>query len=173
MTAKKYEGVLGVFDDPHKSVEAVRKLKEEGFTGQIEIFANVPPHGMLEEFDVYNSPVRYFTLIGGLTGCAAGFILCIGLALTWDMIVGGKIPEAIPPYVVIAFELTILLGALSTVAGLFINAKLGPPKLHPAYDARFSEDCVGVFVNCTREKMSTVEGTMRALGAEEVRVEYA
>ena len=35
MTAKKNEGVLGVFTDGHKSVEAVRKLKEEGYTGQV------------------------------------------------------------------------------------------------------------------------------------------
>lgn len=173
MTAKKNEGVLGVFTDGHKSVEAVRKLKEEGYAGQIQIFAAVPPHGMLEEFDVYKSPVRFFTLIGGLTGCITGFVLCIGLALTWNIMVGGKIPEAVPPYVVIAFELTILFGALATLTGLFLSTKLGPPKLHPAYDPRFSEDSVGVFVNCAREKMASVEGTLRAVGAEEVRVEYA
>ena len=173
MSPKKNEGVLGLFRDGHKSVEAVRKLKKDGFTGQIEIFAVVPPHGMLEEFDVYKSPVRFFTLIGGLTGCITGFVLCIGLAWTWDLMVGGKTPAAIPPYVVIAFELTILFGALSTLAGLFINARLGPPRLHAAYDPACSEDTVGVFVSCTREKMSTVEGTLRAIGAEEVRVEYA
>jgi hypothetical protein len=173
MSATKNEGVLGLFKDGHRSVEAVRKLKEEGYAGNIEIFAAVPPHGMLEEFDVYKSPVRFFTLIGGLTGCITGFVLCIGLALTWDLIVGGKAPAAVPPYVVIAFELTILFGALSTLAGLFINARLGPPKLHPAYDGSCSEDTVGVFVSCTREKMASVEGTLRAVGAEEVRVEYA
>jgi len=173
MTTKKNEGVLGVFTDHDKSVEAVRKLKQEGYAGQIHIFAAVPPHGMLEEFDVYKSPVRFFTLAGGLTGCISGFALCIGLALTWDLMVGGKMPAAIPPYVVIAFELTILFGALATLTGLFLSTKLGPPALHPAYDPRFSEDCVGVFVNCSREKMASVEGTLRAIGAEEVRVEYA
>ena len=173
MSPKKNEGVLGLFKDQHKSVEAVRKLKEEGHTGQIEIFAAVPPHGMLEEFDVFKSPVRFFTLIGGLTGCVAGFALCIGLALTWNLMVGGKTPTGIPPYVVIAFELTILFGALSTLTGLFLKTKLGPPKLHPAYDPSCSEDSVGVFVSCTREKMASVEGTLRGAGAEEVRVEYA
>lgn len=173
MSAKKNEGVLGIFSDPDASLKAVRKLKQDGYGDQVEIFAAVPPHGMLDEFDVYRSPVRFFTLIGALTGCAAGFALCIGLALTWNIIVGGKSPAALPPVLVIAFELTILFGGLATVVGLFLNSRLGPPKLHPAYDARFSEDCVGVFVACTREKMATVEGVLRALGAEEVRVEYA
>jgi hypothetical protein len=173
MSASEQGGVLGVFEDPHKSVEAVRKLKEDGYAGQIEVFAAVPPHGMLEEFEVFKSPVGWFTLVGGLTGCTAGFVLCIGLALTWNLMVGGKLPAAIPPYVVIAFELTILIGALSTVAGLFINTKLGPPKLHRAYDPRFSENQIGVFVSCAREKMPEVEGTLRGMGAGEVRVEHA
>jgi molybdopterin-containing oxidoreductase family membrane subunit len=173
VSTSRNTGVLGVFDDPHKSVEAVRKLKEGGYGGQIEIFAAVPPHGMLEEFEVFKSPVGWFTLIGGLSGCAGGFILCIGLALTWNLMVGGKLPEAIPPYVVIAFELTILIGALSTVVGLFLTTKLGPSKLHAAYDPRFSEDRVGVFVSCAREKLAEVERTLQGIGAEEVRVESA
>jgi hypothetical protein len=172
MSAKRNEGVLGIFSDPGASVKAVRKLKQDGYGDQLEIFAAVPPHGMLEEFDVYRSPVRFFTLIGALTGCAAGFALCIGLALTWNIIVGGKTPAALPPVLVITFELTILFGGIATVAGLFFTSRLGPPKLHPAYDRRFSEDGVGVFVACTRQNVASVEGTLRELGAEEVRVEY-
>ena len=54
------------------------------------------------------SPVRLFTLIGGLTGCAAGFGMTIWMSHDWPLVVGGKPIGAIPPYVVIAFELTIL-----------------------------------------------------------------
>ena len=61
------------------------------------------------------SPVRLFTLIGGLTGCTAGFAMTIWMSYDWPVLVGGKAIASIPPYVVIAFELTILLGALSTV----------------------------------------------------------
>jgi len=173
VSAKRSEGVLGIFDDPHRSVEAVRALKKDGYAGQIEIFAAVPPHGMLEEFDVYKSPVKYFTLTGGLLGCITGFVLAIGLSWTWNLIVGGKSPGVPLPYVVIGFELTILFGGLASLIGLFLNARLGPPALHPAYDPRFSEDRIGVFVSCAREKMALVEGSLRKLGAEEVRVEYA
>jgi molybdopterin-containing oxidoreductase family membrane subunit len=173
VSARPNEGVLGIFDDPHASVEAVRALKADGYAGQIEIFAAVPPHGMLEEFDVFKSPVRFFTLTGGLLGCVTGFVLAIGLSWTWNLIVGGKSPGVPLPYVVIGFELTILFGGLASLIGLLIHTKLGPPKLHPAYDPRFSEDHVGVFVNCAREKMAQVEGLLRRTGAEEVRVEYA
>jgi molybdopterin-containing oxidoreductase family membrane subunit len=173
VSAKRSEGVLGIFDDPHRSVEAVRSLKKDGYGGQIEIFAAVPPHGMLEEFDVYKSPVKFFTLTGGLLGCITGFVLSIGLSWTWNLIVGGKSPGVPLPYVVIGFELTILFGGLASLIGLLIHTRLGPPTLHPAYDRGSQEDRVGVFVSCAREKMAVVEGSLRRLGAEEVRVEYA
>ena len=92
------------------------------------------------------SPVRLFTLIGGLTGCAAGFGMTIWMSLDWPLLVGGKTIASIPPYVVIAFELTILLGALSTVArgGPVLAcswASAGSPTI-PSY----SDDQIGVFV---------------------------
>jgi hypothetical protein len=44
--------------------------------------------------------------------------------MDWPLVTGGKPIISIPAWVIIAFELTILFGALSTVPGLFINARL-------------------------------------------------
>ena len=56
---------------------------------------------------------------------------------------------SIPPYVVIAFELTILLGALSTVAAVALFSVL-MGKRGIAYDPRFSDDQIGIFVPARR-----------------------
>ena len=168
MSARENEGVLGIFDDPDKSVEAVRALKKDGYAGQIEIFAAVPPHGMLEEFDVFKSPVKFFTLTGGLLGCITGFALSIGLSWTWNLIVGGKSPGVPLPYVVIGFELTILIGALATLTGLAIHILLTRKKA--AYDPRFTDDHIGIFVPCPADRRGAVEQMLAAAGAAEVRV---
>ena len=70
------------------------------------------------------SPVRLFTLIGGLTGCTAGFAMTDLDVHDWPLLVGGKPIAPIPPFVVIGFELTILLGALSTVVGVILLSML-------------------------------------------------
>src|SRR4030095_12016128 len=103
------------------------------------VYSAPPNHEIEEALDQGVSPVRLFTLIGGLTGCAAGFGMTIWMSYDWPVLVGAKPIASTRPYVVIAFELTILLGALSTVAavGLF-SVLLG--KRGVAYDPRFSDD---------------------------------
>ena len=48
--------------------------------------------------------------------------------LSWPLMVGGKPIVSIPAFVIIAFELTILFGALATLTGFLILAGLPSPK---------------------------------------------
>jgi hypothetical protein len=101
-----------------------------------------------------------------LTG---GFALTIWTALKWNLITGGKPVVSIPPFVVIAFELTILLGGLCTLLGLLVTARLPSFKMSPQYDARFSVDRFGVAVTCEGAERGTIEDLLRRAGAEEVK----
>jgi hypothetical protein len=116
--------------------------------------------------------VRLFTLIGGLTGCAAGFGMTFWMSYDWPTLVGGKPIGSFPPYVVIAFELTILLGALSTVTAVALFSVL-MGRRGIAYDPRFSDDRIGVFVPAGSEQAGALERMLRTAGAEEVRHEAA
>ena len=75
------------------------------------------------------SGVRVFTLIGGLTGVVTGYAMTIWMANDWPIMIGGKPFSSIPPYTIIAFELTILFGGLMTVLGLFVVGEL--PRFKP------------------------------------------
>jgi hypothetical protein len=70
------------------------------------------------------SPVRFFTLAGGLAGLAGGFVFMILTVLHWPLMTGGKPILTVPPFVIIAFELTILLGALASLLGFLVMARL-------------------------------------------------
>jgi hypothetical protein len=72
-----------------------------------------------------------------------GAALAVWASLDWPLIVGGKEIVALPAFSVIIFELTILLGALSTVAGLFLTGRLpriGKPEAlyHPSFSGTAS-----------------------------------
>ncbi len=163
--------ILGIFAHVDTAARAIRELRAGGF-GPITTYSPVP----LEEFEealtghgLPLSPVRLFTLVGGLTGTASGFALTIWSALKWDLITGGKPVVSIPPFVVIAFELTILLGGLSTLLGLLITARLPRLRGSPRYDPRFSADHFGVEVRCPAERVRVAEEILRRAGATEVR----
>jgi hypothetical protein len=98
--------------------------------------------------------------------------MTIWMSLDWPVLVGGKTIASIPPYVVIAFELTILLGALSTVAAVALFAVL-MGKRGIAYDPKYSDDQIGVFVPAGPDQIRPVEQLLRTAGAVEVRHEAA
>jgi ActD protein len=166
--ARRAPGVLVSFIYVDAAVEAIRALRAGGHRDLV-VYTAAPLHEIEEALDHSVSPVRLFTLIGGLTGCAAGFGMTIWMSLDWPLIVGGKTIASIPPYVVIAFELTILLGALSTVAAMVLfSAVMG--KRGIAYDPRYSDDLIGIFVPGGTDQ---VEQLLRSAGAVEVRREAA
>jgi hypothetical protein len=169
--AKRVPGILASFVHIDAAVDAIRALRASGHR-KLVVYSPAPNHELEEAVSHRVSPVRLFTLIGGLTGCAAGFGMTIWMSYDWPTVVGGKPIASIPPYVVIAFELTILLGALSTVAAVALFSIL-MGRRGVAYDPRFSDDQVGIFVPADSGDLRSVETLLRNAGAVEVRHDAA
>jgi molybdopterin-containing oxidoreductase family membrane subunit len=168
---RRVPGLLASFVHVDAASDAIRALRARGHRNMV-VYSAAPNHELEEALEHRVSPVRLFTLIGGLTGCAAGFGMTIWMSHDWPLLVGGKTIGSIPPYVVIAFELTILLGSLSTVAAVALFSVL-MGKRGIAYDPKFSDDQIGIFVPAVGEQAGAVEQMLRSAGAVEVRREAA
>jgi molybdopterin-containing oxidoreductase family membrane subunit len=155
--------VIGVFDDPEHATLAVKALRGAGYA---DVRARTPaPFPELMDAVTPPSPLGWGTFTGGMLGVAGGFALTIGTSLAWPLVVGGKEIASVPPYVVIALECTILLGAFATLAELAIRIA-GARRRDPApADARFSSDRIGILV---RGGDAGAEKILRDSGAEEV-----
>src|SRR5881628_3060879 len=162
-------GVLGVFAHLDATLEAIKQLRAGGHT-DFTVYSPIPRHEIEDALGQAVSPVRMFTLIGGVAGCAVGAWLTLYMSYDWPIVVGGKPIGSVPPYVVIMFEMTILFGALSTILGIAFNAVFAARRLGTVlYDLRFTNDKFGVFVPCAPERAGQVETLLRQAGAEEVR----
>src|SRR6266566_7403275 len=162
-------GVLALFGQLDATVDAIKKLRAGGHT-DFTVYSPIPRHEIEDALDQAVSPVRMFTLIGGIAGCAFGAWLTLYMSYDWPLVVGGKPVGSIPPYVVIMFEMTILFGALSTILGIVFNAVFAARRLGTvAYDARFTNDKFGIFVPSEPARAGQVESLLRGAGAEEVR----
>jgi len=167
------ETILGVFAHVDTTVRALEELKAKGYH-DLTVYTPVPVHEIEDvvERDRPVSKVRLFTLLGGLTGLASGWILTAWSALKWDLIVGGKPPMGLPvspPYVVIMFELMVLFGGIATLIGMITLGRLPQFRPSPSYDVRFTNDRFGVAVHCAAERAASVREILRGAGAEEVR----
>jgi hypothetical protein len=161
--------LLGIFDRPPDVADAVRRLRGRGFA-KLEVFSPAPFEEIELAVDPKPSLVRLFTLVGGLLGVVTGYAMTIWMSLDWPIVIGGKPYASIPPYTVIAFELTILFGGIFTLIGLLAVGRLPAIKLDPAYSARFSAEEFGLAVDCPDRDVAEVDGLLRAHHAKEVNL---
>jgi len=159
--------VMGIFELPAQAAGVVTKLRARGFT-DIETFAPAPFPEVDDAVIPKPSKVRLLTLIGGLTGVVTGYAMTVWMSNNWQILVGGKPYASIPPYTVIAFELTILFGGLLTVLGLFVYGGLPSFKTSKAYSPRFSAEDFGVVVQCLERDVAEVDALLRDYDAMEV-----
>ncbi len=161
--------VVGVFEQPDHIAKAARKLRDRGYSN-LETYSPAPFPEVDDAVIEKPSRVRLFTLIGGLTGVVTGYALTIWMSYDWPIRIGGKPYASIPPYTIIAFELTILFGGLLTALGLIIFGKLYPRKLDAAYSPRFSAEEFGLRVSCRARDVGEIDELLRAHGAKEVNL---
>ena len=163
-------GILAAFRELDATVDAIEDLKKQKIT-DVTVYTPTPRHELEEAIGPPTSPVRKFTLIGGLCGVCFGYWIAIWTSEYWPLIVGGKAIASWIPYTIIGFEVMVLVGALSTVFGMFYLARIPRLTMTVGYDPRFSHGDYGVFVAAAPDKFSSVEEVLRRHGAAEVRGE--
>lgn len=164
--ARHIPGVLGQFEHIDAACDVIRELRAGGHD-DLTVYSPAANHELEAAIGKPVSPVRMFTLVGGLIGCAAGFGLTIWMSRDWPLLTGSKPIGAIPAFVAIGFELTVLISALITVAGIIILSMMKSTKGRP-YSPRFSDDRIGVFVPCGADQAAAIERMMTERGSVEV-----
>jgi len=164
------QGMLGAFREIDAACSAIEELKKKN-VGAITVFTPTPRHEFDHALKSPPSPVRKYTLIGALSGAVFGYWVSIWGSNYWPLVVGGKAISTWIPYTVFSFELMVLVGGLSTVAGLFISSRIPRLTMTIGYDPRFSHGDYGVWVRCAPEKLKDAEAILRQNGAVEVRGE--
>ena len=161
-------GIIGVFAELDSAVDAISAIKKERL-GDITVYSPTPRHELEHALHRGPSIVRLFTLLGGLAGATFGYWIAIWISDYWPLVVGGKPVASWVPYTIISFELMVLVGALSTVVGLFINSRIPRITMTVGYDERFSDGTFGVWVECPPDQSRSVQERLRQFGATEVR----
>jgi hypothetical protein len=159
--------LLAVFSNPDNVTDAVKSMIQRG-NDALEILSPIPLPELEELLPRRPSTVRWFTLLGCIAGALSGFGLQILTALHWPLYVGGKPIDSISAFIVIGFELTILLGAMAAVLGFLINTKL-PPITKKAYVPGCSQKDFALIVKHSPSEYAVIEAKLREAGAREVQ----
>ena len=116
------------FQDKHAFLDKLEELVKDGVSPRdLTVIMPVPLHEVDHLLHVKPSPLKFFTLVGAVAGFVTGFALTIGTSTEWPLITGGKPIVSMPPYIIIAFELTILFGGILSFIGFLLLSRLPDP----------------------------------------------
>lgn len=159
---------IGLFVDPQRALGAAARLKSAGFAAPA-VMSPIPLEGADEVLGKKTSVIKRFTFFGAILGGLAGFTLAAGTAVLYLHPTGGRPIIPFPPFLIIAYEMTILFGILATVIGFLVSARL-PAIRERAYVPEAAVDRFAVAVSCdNEERLDRALTMLREAGAEEVR----
>lgn len=165
-------GVVGIFKYLDDTCEALEQIKKRSDCADHEVFCPVSYHELIEHAEEKHGPsqVRWFTLVGALSGVTTGFGMCLWMDYDWPITVGGKLAGvySLPAYVIFGFELMILFGAIATIIGMLVMGRLPNPR-SKVFDPRTSDDHFAVFLPNIDIKSDSAS-VLKNCGACEVKV---
>jgi len=131
---KPIYGLMAEFDNPTALVQAARAAREKGYR-RLDAYSPFPIEDLSDALDLHRNRLPLIVLLGGLAGLAGGYLLQYYVTVwNFPINVGGRPLHSWPSYIVITFETTILVAALSTVLGLLALCGL-PMPYHPVFNA--------------------------------------
>ena len=159
--------IIGSFADDTRCANAIEELRAAK-VGNFNTFSPIPSHRIEHAIGKSKSPVRWIVLAGGISGVLTGLAITIGTTFEWGLNAGGKPLLSWPPFIVICFELMVLLGGIFGFLGVLTLSGVPTSEIAPGYDGRFGEDRFGIVVRCDEAEAPRVESMLKESGAEEV-----
>ncbi|MEK6608676.1 MAG: DUF3341 domain-containing protein [Myxococcota bacterium] len=159
---------VAYFDREEAVLAATRAARDAGLRIH-DVHTPYAVHGMDEAMGLPRSRLGVVCFAFAALGLLAAVLLQWWTsAVDWPLNVGGKPPNSAPAFVPVAFEVTVLLAALGTVATLFVRAGLAPWRA-PWTPPRATNDRFALVLGV--EEVAFHEGSVRAMCARHGAVE--
>lgn len=171
--AKNYSVVIAHYEFLDDIVAAVKRVQSKGLS-DFKTFAPFPCHDLEEAYyeNKPRSPVRFFTLLGALSGVSGAFLMTIWMSIDYPIRVSAKPEISIPAFVVIAFECTILLGAIFTLLSMFHFSRIPSLAHWPEYHPEFSNGTFGLTARVPQDEAEALKSELEGTGARLVEIKY-
>lgn len=162
--------ILGVYDDEDEVLHAVTAVKAQGIKIE-DVFTPFPIHGL----DVAVGHARTRLPIAAFMFGTLGMICALALisytmVFDWPMIIGGKDFFALPNWIPVTFEGTVLFTAFGLVTTFCVSNNLYPGNKVEPLDLRITDDKFVMAINVDKNKVSAadIKKALKDSGAIEV-----
>lgn len=172
MALKKF--VVACFDDEEVLFPAVKKVRNAGYKIQ-DVYTPFPVHGLDHALGMRETSLHTAGFIYGITGTTTA-VSGMGWVFTqdWPMNIGGKPNFALPAFVPIIFEVTVLFAAVGMVLTFCYLCQMAPFVKKHHFHPRATDDLFVMVIECTdKTNVEDLKGFMQNAGAIEVNHQVA
>jgi hypothetical protein len=132
--------ILGVYEDEDVLMDAVSKIRKAGVKIH-EVYSPFPVHGLDEVLGYSRSRLPIAAFLFGMLGTILALTMQFYMMkFDWPMIIGGKDYAAIPSFIPVTFEMTVLLSAFGMVGVFLVSSNLKPWGQPKIFDLRITDD---------------------------------
>ncbi len=172
MAVKKF--VVGCFDDEKVLFPAVSKVRKTGYKLH-DIYTPFAVHGLDHAMGLRDTSLHTAGFIFGLTGTTTAVsFMTWSFTKDWPINVGGKPNFALPAWIPITFELTVLMAAVGMVLTFCYLCQLAPGIKKHHFHPRATDDLFVMVIECTgKTNEEEVKNFLEGAGAKEISTQIA
>jgi hypothetical protein len=159
---------IALFSDIDQVAEALDQLRESGIADdKMDVISGIPfSHEILGRPQI-NTVVPKLAAGGAIVGWFVAMFLIFGIPYLYSLLVGGQPIFPMPPFYIVAFEMT-MLGLMGTAFIALFLASNFPSYTPKIYVPEVSDGKIAIAYTVPEEKTNDVAEMLNKLGAESV-----
>lgn len=171
MAVKKF--VVSNFYDEQVLFPAVKQVRKAGYKIH-DVYTPFPIHGLDAAMGLRDTNLHTAGFIYGIAGTATAFSFITWVFTTdWPLNIGGKPFFALPAWIPIIFELTVLFASVGMVLTFCYLCQLAPFVKKDHFNLRSTDDTFVMVVECNeRTNEGEAVDFLQNLGGQNVSVQY-
>ena len=172
MALKRY--VVACFDDEEVLFPAVKRVRNAGYKIH-DVYTPFAVHGLDHALGMRETSLHTAGFIYGLIGTTTALTgMSWVFTQDWPMNIGGKPNFALPAFIPIIFELTVLFSAVGMVMTFCYLCQLAPFVKKHHFHPRATDDLFVMVIECTsKTNVEDLKGFVQNAGAIEVDYQVA
>jgi hypothetical protein len=163
--------ILGVYEDEDVLLHAIKEVRSSGVKIH-EVYSPYPVHGIEDVLGYKRSKLPIAAFLFGMLGTSLALTMQFYMMrFDWPMIIGGKDFAAVPDFIPVTFEMTVLLAAFGMVGVFMISSNLKPWAQPRIFDLRITDDKHVMAIdiaNNTSMELEKIQEILKSSGASEV-----
>ena len=172
MAIKRF--VVGSFDDEAVLFAAVKKVRLSGYK-LYDVYTPMPIHGLDQAMGLRDTSIHTAGFLYGITGTTTALSgMSYALIYDWPLNFGGKPHFALPAWIPITFELTVLFSAVGMVLTFCYLCQMAPFVRKHHFSLRATDDQFIMVLECMdKSNVADMQTFMKSIGASDVHIQDA